>query len=254
MLRLGKKVLENNPNAGSFEFGVVAITEIGKERGNNLELQEIKKNAETTNQKNDLFNAWLKMSRHSATVDNFPFIKVFTDEQRPESWGADARDLCEIVRIAKSGEQQLALPFYIFEEIITDWLFDRVMGFYYDLRFKRGDNTLLVYLLKSITAKLFRRNIEIYNRYGYSRLFLEKESGTMDKKIFKRKYYIMNGKIYRKRFSTDCFSDYFNELAKKTNVGLNDYREYLTEKASVEELKMQNSYFINSLYKDADGT
>ena len=44
------------------------------------------------NQKNDLFNAWLKMCRHSATVDNYPFIKVFVDEQRPESWGADARD------------------------------------------------------------------------------------------------------------------------------------------------------------------
>ena len=43
VLRLGKKVLENNPNAGSFEFGVVAITEIGKERGNNLELKEVKK-------------------------------------------------------------------------------------------------------------------------------------------------------------------------------------------------------------------
>ena len=38
ILRLGRKVLENNPKAGSFEFGVVAITEIGKERGNNLEL------------------------------------------------------------------------------------------------------------------------------------------------------------------------------------------------------------------------
>ena len=36
VLRLGKKVIENNPKAGSFEFGVVAITEIGKERVNNL--------------------------------------------------------------------------------------------------------------------------------------------------------------------------------------------------------------------------
>lgn len=43
VLRLGKKILENNPKAGSFEFGVVAITEIGKERGNNLELKEVKK-------------------------------------------------------------------------------------------------------------------------------------------------------------------------------------------------------------------
>ena len=39
VLRLGRKVLENNPKAGSFEFGVVGITEIGKERGNNLELR-----------------------------------------------------------------------------------------------------------------------------------------------------------------------------------------------------------------------
>ena len=69
-LRLGKKVLENNPKAGSFEFGVVAITEIGKERGNNLELKEVKKVTNETNQKNDLFNSWLKMCRHSATIDN----------------------------------------------------------------------------------------------------------------------------------------------------------------------------------------
>ena len=92
VLRLGRKVIENNPKAGSFEFGVVVITEVGKERANNLELKEIKKGADEANQKNDLFNSWLKMCRHAATVDNFPFIKVFTDEQRPESWGADARD------------------------------------------------------------------------------------------------------------------------------------------------------------------
>ena len=58
-----------------------------------------------TNQKNDLFNSWLKMCRHSATVDNFPFIKVFTDEQRPESWGADSRDLCEIITILSASKR-----------------------------------------------------------------------------------------------------------------------------------------------------
>ena len=60
----------------------------------------------------------------------------------------------------------------------------------------------------------------------------------------------MNKKIYARRFSTDCFSDYFNELAQKGGTGLNDYLEYATEKATVEELKMQNSYFINALYKE----
>ncbi len=248
VLRLGKKVLEENPNAGSFEFGVIGITEIGKERGNNLELQEKKKNSDEANQKNDKFNSWLKMCRHSATVDNFPFIKVFADEQRPESWGADARDLCDIVNIVSSGDLKLAMPFYTIGDMIAEWAFNKFIGLYYDFRFRRGDNTLLVHILKSITAWVWKRNIKIYNRYGYSVLKIEKERGTMDGKVSKKKYYLMSAKIYRKRFATDCFADYFNDMALHTGVGLNDYREYLTECASVEELQSQNSYFINALY------
>lgn len=251
VLRLGKKVIEKNPNNGSFEFGVVVISEVGKERGNNLELRDVKKSQEETNQKNDLFNSWLKMCRHSATVDNFPFVKVFTDEQRPESWGADARDLCDIINIASSGNQRLALPFYTIEEMISEWAFNGFINFYYDFRFRRGDNTLLVHILKSITSWIYKRNARIYNKYGYSISNIEKERGTMDGKIEKKKYYVMNKKIYSRRFSTDCFSDYFNDMAKKTKVGLNDYIEYATEKATAEELKMQNSYFINALYKNA---
>ncbi len=249
VLRLGKKVFENNPKSGSFEFGVVAITEIGKERGNNLELKEVKKSVTETNQKNDLFNSWLKMCRHSATVDNFPFIKVFTDEQRPESWGADSRDLCEIITILSAGEQRLALPFYTIEEMVIEWIYGRFIDLYADFRYNRGDNTLLVHILKSITARLWKRNVKIYNKYGYSVLTVAKQAGTMDGKIRRKKYYLCNQKIYSRRFSTDCFSDYFNEQAKNTEVGLNDYEEYAAGKATVAELKAQNSYFINSLYK-----
>ena len=252
ILRLGKKVLENNPNAGSFEFGVVAITEVGKERGNNLELKEVKKGTEETNQKNDLFNSWLKMCRHSATVDNYPFIKVFTDEQRPSSWGADARELCDIVHIVSSGNTRLALPFFTIEEMVNEWLFNRFMNLYADFRFNRGDNTLLIYLIKQITAFVYKRNVVAYNNYGYCISNIEKERGTMDGKTEKKKYYLMHKKIYSQRFSTDCFSDYFNDIAKNTKIGLNDYMEYQTEKATVTELKMQNSYFINALYKNAD--
>lgn len=248
-LRLGKKVVEDNKNNGSFEFGVVVITEIGKERGNNLELKEIKKNEDVANQKNDLFNSWLKMCRHSATVDNFPFIKVFTDEQRPESWGADARDLADIVTIIKSGEPQVALPFYTLESMVYEWCFKHFISLYYDLRFIRGDNTLFMYLLKLFVSKLFNHNLRVINQYGYCQIQTRKEDGKMTFSS-KKKYYLMNKKIYSKRFSTDCFSDYFNEVASKTNIGINDYISYLSEKASVDELKQQHSYFIDSLYRD----
>lgn len=41
-------------------------------------------------------------------------------------------------------------------------------------------------------------------------------------------------------------------MAKKSKTGLTDYLEYCTEKATVEELKEQNSYFINALYREDD--
>ena len=177
-LRLGKKVIENNPFADSFEFGVVNLTEVGKERKNALELQGIKKMEESANQKNDGFNDWLKMIRHSATVDNFPFVKVITDEQRPESWGADARDLCEIVHIRESGETRLAMPFFFIAELLYSFLFGRFVNLYSKYRYTRGDNTLSMYILKTVAAKIQHYYSGIYNTFGYCTLKVQIESGT----------------------------------------------------------------------------
>ena len=246
-LRLGRKLAEKNRKANSFDFGVVIITEVGKERGNSIELSEKKKKDETTNQKNDLFNSWLKMVRHSATVDNFPFVRVITDEQRPESWGADARDLCEIVHIRESGETRLAMPFFSLAELLYGWLYNKFSGLYYEYRYNRGDNTLAMYLLKGLTAKMRGYYAKIYNRFGYCVLSVQVESGTQDGTIQDGKYYLMSKKIYSKRFSTDCFSDFFTVKALRSPVGINDLNEYATEKATFGELAMQNSYFVNDL-------
>ena len=57
----------------------------------------------------------------------------------------------------------------------------------------------------------------------------------------------MTKKIYSRRFSTDCFSEFFEEKALRSPVGIDDLKEYATEKANFDELKEQNSYFINEL-------
>ena len=57
-------MLENTPNRGTFEFGVIVMTEIGKERDNFLTIQELKKKVDECNQKNDLFNYSLKMTEN----------------------------------------------------------------------------------------------------------------------------------------------------------------------------------------------
>ena len=251
-LRLGRKVLADNFKKDSFEFGVVNITEVGKERKNTLELKETKKKEESTNQKNDGFNDWLKMIRHSATVDNFPFVKVITDEQRPESWGADARDLCEIVHIKDAGKTKLAMPFFSLFELVHDLVLKRFVNLYYRFRYIRSDNILAMYFLKKLSALIERRYKRIYNTFGYCVLKVQVESGTQDGVANDKKYYLMSKKIYSKRFSTDCFSDYFVNKGLMSSVGINDLEEYKTEKATFEELKKQNSYFINDLIDRQD--
>lgn len=180
MLRLGKRLVEENEHSDMFEFGVVTITEIGKERLNALELSDVKKSDKRANQKNDLFNYWLKMARHSATVDGYPFIKVFVDEQRPESWGADARELSEIVHIVARNDKKLAMPFFAIEELIYDFVFSRFVNLYKKYRYLRGDNTLLMYVLKSICAKIHSYYTGIYNRFSYIPCDIALEAGVQD--------------------------------------------------------------------------
>ena len=43
MFRLGKAMVENNQNSNAFEYGVVVLTEMGKERKNSLENRSMKK-------------------------------------------------------------------------------------------------------------------------------------------------------------------------------------------------------------------
>ncbi len=246
-LRLGRKMIENNAFADSFEFGVVDITEVGKERKNMLELKELKKREDLTNQKNDGFNDWLKMIRHSATVDNFPFVKVITDEQRPESWGADARDLCEIVHIRESGETRLAMPLFFIGELLYSAVFGKFVDLYYNHRYARGDHTLAMHILKTVTAKIQHYYTGIYNTFGYCPLRVQIESGTQDGQLDEKHYFLASKKIYSKRFSTDCFSDFFTQKALHSPVGLDDLPEYKTEKASFDEMGLQNSYFVNDL-------
>lgn len=247
MLRLGKKVIDENKKKDAFEFGVINITEVGKERQNAVELKEIKKSSLDANQKNDLFNTEIKMVRHSATVDNFPFIKIITDDQRPESWGADARDLAEIIFIDKASETKNARPLFFFYDFFFGWFIDRHKKNYYDYRFNHGKNTLRNYLSHGIISCLNSYLLRNNNTFGYYKLETSIESGRLDGEKKNGNYYLMFKKVYSKRFSTDCFSDFFNIKALKSKYGLNDLQEFKNEKASFEEMIKENSYFFNDL-------
>ena len=64
---------------------------------------------------------------------------------------------------------------------------------------------------------------------------------------------MIDSKIRRKRFSTDCFSEVFEEKALRSEIGLNDLQCYKTDKATFEEMLLTNSYFVNELARIKTG-
>lgn len=220
MLRLGKRMLEDNPNRNALGFGVYIVSEIDKERKNELEVRKSKaskksKEADATEectQDNDLFNACIKMIRHCTVIANRVFVKVLCDLQRPEDWGAAGREVGEVVFIDSKGEKAPVLPLFSPFWLISGLNFIHSLFFKFYLKYinVREDNTLLLYLFKNVTAfynHYLDRNEKLF---GCQTFDLEVESGRMDGNVKKRKFYGMDKKDFPKRYCTDAMSAIFD--------------------------------------------
>ncbi|MCL2176663.1 MAG: hypothetical protein FWB72_01735 [Firmicutes bacterium] len=275
MLRLGFKVLKDNPYAEIFEFGIMSITEIGKELGNQYKQKEItdllkeiratvkklEKDYLDTSQERQRLRQYLaylygkvteaiKLIRHKATVAGFPFVRIVMDEQREQSLGADARELAEIVRIEDKSEMRLAKPFFFIGELIYNFIHARFQRLYKQFRVNRGDNTLLMHTIKKVGAINHQRYKHTYNRFGYRVIKLKVEKGRLDGWSVNRKYYLSNKKIYSDRFATDAYSDMFSERMDSTTKGINDLPKYTSHKATEDQLMWQGSNFITEITQE----
>ncbi len=251
MVRLGTLMLERNPNRNALGFGVYGFAEIDKERKNALELQELKIKDTVCNQRNDLFNATLKMSRHAALIANRVFIIFIFDLQRPEDWGAAGREVGEVIFIEDKGEISPVLPFfspYWICEGIFSWIKRKWDKFYTEYIYNRSDNTLFVQAIKNLISKIDNHYRKVKNRFGSHVLKLEVESGRLNGDVKKRKYYISSIKAYSDRFSSDCHSAIF-EGDEPNTVSIDDLREYSGIMATSEELRAQHSFFQEDIAK-----
>ncbi len=251
--RLGKLMIDDNPNANMYEFGIICLTEIAKERGNRIELEGLKKLDESINQKNDGFNYWVKLIRHSCTIDNFCFCFLITDDNRVMSLAADLRELMDLIYISSCSERMLTYPFFGFEETVIELVRSKLDEIYVDHRFRRGDLTLFSYLVHKLDSILYKFQTKIINQFAFYKLVLNVEHGARVKSVKEYNYFLCFKKIYSNRFATDAYSAYFREKALKSDVGLNDLPCYKTIKASFNELSMQNSHFIKQLEKIKNG-
>lgn len=250
MLRLGMRMEADNPHVGALEFGVILISEIDKERKNDLRLREMKLDPELCNPKNDMMNEKFKMMGQDATVENFCFLRFMSDAQRPSSWGADARELTVVLHIEKHTETLNAIPFFWVE----DWLIGKYLGWYrgvwQNARYKWGNDRLITYLLNVLAAKLYGYRLRHINDYGYYRQPLLCESGTLEKENVEEKtYFVAFKKIYAERFATDYFKFFSETQALRCQTGLNDVAVYNGIYPTMDHLAAQNSFFASELLK-----
>lgn len=250
MLRMGRTLIVDNHNKNAFEFGVVCITEIAKERGNQNDFKELKKNVDECNQKNDYFDRWLKLCRHLGTIMNYPFVKVFTDDQRPDALGADIRQLCDVLYIDSVSERKISLMFFSVAMWFHDIVFDKFAAFFKQFRFNRADNTLLLRLYKRIGFGVHRYVENSYNRFGYKQVKIHTNDGMTDNLNGEFDYFLVFKKIYSRRFATDSFNDILS--SRECTVGLNDLECYSDVRPTAEEFRKQNSYVIHDLDRFMD--
>ncbi len=251
ILRFGKRVLKNNPNRHALGFGVYLITEIDKERKNQLETRDMDRNSETANQKNDLFNPLLKMIRHACMIRNRVFIILLCDLQRPEDWGAGGREVGELIDVVNQGDDRPVLPFWApfwFFELLFLWVFKPFVDMYYDYRFIRDDETVVKHVSHGLIAKLKDFYDRTYNIFGSIRVKCNVESGRMDGNKEKKIYYKNVKKSRSERYGSDCLSGMFESYAADNTVGLADLDEYADKMATQEELRKQHSYMQDDIY------
>ena len=245
-------MLEDNPNKNALGFGVYVVSEIDKERKNELQIRKAaasrkkvradEAEEEPCTQDNDLFNACLKMIRHATVIANRVFVKVLCDLQRPEDWGAGGREVGEVTFIEDKGEKAPVLPFLSPYWIINGMyaIHNVFFKFYLSYLGVRDDNTLLLYLFKNATAFYSQYIDRTEKLFGCQTFHLEVESGRMDGKAKERKFYGMDKKDFSRRYSTDAMSSIFD---LPNTVSIADFVEYADVMASKAERSIQRSHF-----------
>ena len=251
MLRLGKKIIKDNPKARRVSFGVFVITEIDKEFKNMQELKEMKINEKETNQKNDLHNACMMMIRHANVIANRVFVRIIADLQRPEAWGAGGRELGEVIYISEKGDLAPTLPFlspYWFFQGVFSWIKSKWEDFYSTYIHNRSDGTLFTHVVKNTVAAANNHYDKVNGELGAQTLKLEVQSGRMDGEVKTDKWRLIMKKDRSRRYRTSCLEAVFESYTPNT-MHIDDFIEYAGEVGTQEENELQNSYFQNDIIK-----
>lgn len=231
----------------SLEYGMVVITEDDKEQMNAVETLGESKDSPHPSPKNDGMSLSEKMIRSRATIMNHCYIHLLKDGQRTQSINADTREISTLERINRDKRERWVLPFYWIDKAICCAITHVCGKFIDDMRYLRGDTTLLLHIIKTLNKKAFDHYAKIKNRYTYQIVHIECERGTYDGNISTVKYYLATAKIYANRYNTATLETYFNNKSRQSGMGVRDYRSFGNVIMTDDEREEMQSYMYKEL-------
>jgi hypothetical protein len=260
MLRHGVKMDPASAEIGTLGPSVIAWTEISKDLCNQITNSGYKAEAVTCNPKNEKSNYSFMFARHiKALIDNFPYIRFITDDQRAANVAASAVGLMCVINISCKSEIMIALPGFDFYLELEGY----VSKYFNKLSLKRenvrGDVTLSWILIKQMVSCFSLPAQRMRSCFSYEELTLLRQAGNAFSgnegaqnaagAATEHVYYKMHWKDYNDRFISDCWSPAYAEAQERAGIGIDDIPCYQNLQPTPEELEYQRSRLGNDLLK-----
>ena len=247
-LRLGKTV--SGETGGAWEYGILSHTEMGKDFGNTLTNKDLKASDESANIKNDMLIERIKVLRHTGTADHHPYVQYIGDEQRPTSLGADALELCDVVRLLNASEKKKTIRLLTIEQFFVDLVNSIWSGWYVRRRVHRADEDLPTWILRRVMNRVHNWEQRMTQLFGYQEISCEVLDGAdLDKEGQADVVYSCFKKVHSGRFATDCFSDVLSSRSTESDWSMQSAPTYAGPVADPEEIRAQHSYFGDRILK-----
>lgn len=247
--RPGVKFDENSPYKDAAEYGIRVAEEYAKERGNKDTRLKAPKDAEETyaTQNNDGYELDNKVRGQIALVDFDDYSVGIYDDQREGSLGADNKDLATVCKIEGRAEENLLLPLFEVEELLFEGLEKLYDKIYLFLRWKKGSNTLLQYLLDKLLCPLFLWRERLKNNYTASKVTLRMKDGSSEETIALEELWILHRVVYRGAYASDSCKSFYEYRFEKSKKGMDDFPTYGDINVTTKEREAQGSYFSETM-------
>ena len=254
LLRLNKQLETENkdekPIITLFDFGILTLSEFGKDRGNRYTNQS-RKNNETTPMNDGTTNCF-GIIRHLTTIRHKQYGRLFWDEQKLSSFSGVEGAMAETnIFISKQKtKHKMTLPLWFIEGVILDWVLEHYRKLYYRYVHIRNDNNVFSWYFSHMYALLYNIQRNLMNTFGYKKIALNLSgvnvNGAQEKRD-DRGFYIHDKIVYADRYETDCYKGFFDGLKRQAKVGINQLPEFKGRAATQDELSKTNGYFPTEL-------